>query len=388
MNNYPTVFVHGFIGWGAEDGLNDSLCYFGVKTGLLDHLREQGFEVYNPSLGPFSSAWDRACELYAKIYGGTVDYGKVHSEKYGHERFGRTYPGLIKDWGEKGDHEKINLIGHSFGGPTVRVFDYLLEYGNEEEREGTPEDELSPLFKGGQGHKVHTVNTLSGVNNGTTYNAFHGVLVNKLMVLYVLYFVVLLGNSKLMDKYDFHLDHWGLMKDPKKVKIKRLRLPTTQWPTIFRFINNELDNVGFELGPYAMEKINRQIHAHEGTYYFAYRACRTHKTLLGFQMPNSDMSLFCKEAAVVSGHFMSPKLRAYGIGREWLPNDGYVNTIGTAAPLTEKSIEWTPETKVEKGVWYNMPVAEKDHVSWNGLGESKEDLFAFYDELLGSFRKM
>ena len=36
MNNYPTVFVHGFIGWGEEDGLTSKLGidYFGLKHGL------------------------------------------------------------------------------------------------------------------------------------------------------------------------------------------------------------------------------------------------------------------------------------------------------------------------------------------------------------------
>ena len=49
-----------------------------------------GIHTVAPSMGPFTSAWDRACEVYAQLVGGTVDYGKAHSEKYGHERYGRT----------------------------------------------------------------------------------------------------------------------------------------------------------------------------------------------------------------------------------------------------------------------------------------------------------
>ena len=175
-NNYPTIFVHGFLGWGSEDDIDKVIHYWGATRNrdLLAHLREEGFECYNPSVGPFNGVWDRACELYARLMGGRVDYGKVHSEKYGHERYGRTYPGILKDWGTPGNHAKINLVGHSFGGPTVRMFAELIANGSEAERNGTPEEELSGLFKGGNANMIHTVTTLSGVNNGTTYDDLHG----------------------------------------------------------------------------------------------------------------------------------------------------------------------------------------------------------------------
>lgn len=81
-NNYPTIFVHGFLGWGSEDDIDKVIHYWGATRNrdLLAHLREEGFECYNPSVGPFNGVWDRACELYARLMGGRVDYGKVHSE--------------------------------------------------------------------------------------------------------------------------------------------------------------------------------------------------------------------------------------------------------------------------------------------------------------------
>ena len=42
--------------------------------------------------------WDRAVELFYQIKGGTVDYGKQHSARHGHSRFGRTFPGLFPEW--------------------------------------------------------------------------------------------------------------------------------------------------------------------------------------------------------------------------------------------------------------------------------------------------
>ena len=390
MNNYPTIFVHGFIGWGEEDGLTSKLGvdYFGLKHGVQDYLKQQGFEVYTPSVGPFNSLWDRCCELYARLYGGQVDYGKVHSEKYGHERYGRTYPGILKDWGQPGDHEKINLVGHSFGGPTARLFDYLMAYGSEEERNGTPADELSGLFKGGKGNQIHTVTTLSGVNNGTTYAAWHGILVNKFLCYYVLYFVTLLGNSFVAKYYDPHMEQWGVMKNPEKVKVPRFRLPTKEWLKYHTFANNEFDCSAFELGIYVMEELNKDIHAHEGTYYFAHSACRSHKSLFGLQTPDRAMSLFCKDAGYVTSHIITPKMRRHGVTKEWLQTDGYVNTISTKAPLTEEATEWKEGMTPTKGHWYNMPVAKKDHVSWNGLKETTEDIRAFYKDLLTGFRAL
>ena len=149
-NQYPTVFVHGLGGFGSGDLTDMVFHYWGFspKKNILQYLRKQGFEVYNPSLGPVNSGWDRTCELWAQLFGGTVDYGKVHSEKYGHARYGRTYAkGLIPDWGMPGKHEKINIIGHSFGGPTVKEIANLIANGSQEEINGTPAEELSDLFK-------------------------------------------------------------------------------------------------------------------------------------------------------------------------------------------------------------------------------------------------
>ncbi len=137
-NNYPLVFIHGLIGWGSDDKLNDLnvFPYFGRgKNNIPKYLEGLGYECYTPSVGPFSSCWDRACIFWAWLFGGTVDFGKVHSEKYGHARYGVTYKrGAIEDLGKPGNHAKINLLGHSYGGPTVMEIASLFEQGSKEER--------------------------------------------------------------------------------------------------------------------------------------------------------------------------------------------------------------------------------------------------------------
>ena len=132
VNPYPTVLVHGLLGYGFNDGVNDIIPYWGMTSGSMqDYLARYGYETYAASVGPISSAWDRACELYAQLVGGTVDYGAAHSAEFGHARYGITYDEpLFEGWSAE---KKINLVGHSFGGATIRLFLDILADGAAEE---------------------------------------------------------------------------------------------------------------------------------------------------------------------------------------------------------------------------------------------------------------
>ena len=387
-NNYPTIFVHGFLGWGSEDDIDKVIHYWGATRNrdLLAHLREEGFECYNPSVGPFNGVWDRACELYARLMGGRVDYGKVHSEKYGHERYGRTYPGILKDWGTPGNHAKINLVGHSFGGQTVRMFAELIANGSEAERNGTPEEELSGLFKGGNANMIHTVTTLSGVNNGTTYDDLHGQKGMKRVTKILLDHIVRVGDSKYMKFKDYHMEQWKLMDDPDKNEKFHLRSSRDSYKQVHNFLDNEFDNIGYEMSLEGMAEINEHIQPSANMYYFARRACRTHEDRRGNQVPDNDMSAFCDLAGFLSGKYRNDDLKKYGFSEEWLPNDGFVNTVGLSAPLNEPFIDWNPTVQIRPGIWYNMPVEDKDHMSWMGFGEKTTELYRYYENMLNLFR--
>ena len=173
LNNYPFVVFHGFAGYGEQEGMNKFMPYLGVfNVNAKKLFADFDTELYIPSMSGVSSMWDRACEMYAQIKGGRVDYGKVHSEKYGHERYGRTFPGCIPDWGtldDEGKMRKINVIGHSFGGPTVRFFVNMIINGCQEEIDGTPEGELSEFFKGGHENWIHSCTTFAGANDGISF---------------------------------------------------------------------------------------------------------------------------------------------------------------------------------------------------------------------------
>ncbi len=180
------VFIHGTAGWGSYDKRYEKMPYWGMRGGdLISFLNEKGFESYAASVSPFGSAWDRACELYAQLYGRKVDYGNCHSKAYGHERFGRDYAGcsLIPDLT---DDTKLVLIGHSFGGTTARMFAELMAHGDEEERAAAKEEDLSPLFMGGMEQRIHSIVALNCALNGNSAFDMLADPVQDLMVHHIL----------------------------------------------------------------------------------------------------------------------------------------------------------------------------------------------------------
>ena len=146
--------------------------YWGMRGGdLMAYLCGKGFDCYAASVAPTGSAWDRACELYAQIVGTRTDYGAAHSLRFRHERYGPDFSArpLIPAWGED---TRLVLIGHSFGGATVRLLSHLLAYGDEEEKNAGSGD-LSPLFAGGSADRIRAVVALAAPMNGTTaYDLF------------------------------------------------------------------------------------------------------------------------------------------------------------------------------------------------------------------------
>ena len=168
MSNLKYIFVHGLSGWGSYDEKYQKTPYWGMKGGdLIAFLREMGFDSYAASVAPHGSAWDRACELYAQLSGTRVDYGKHHSQEYKHDRYGRDFSDcpLIGQWDED---TQLVLIGHSFGGATIRLFTEILRHGAKDEIENTEADDLSPFFLGGSKIKIRSIVALASPLNGTT----------------------------------------------------------------------------------------------------------------------------------------------------------------------------------------------------------------------------
>ena len=64
--------------------------------------------------------------VYHQLKGGQVDYGANHSKKYGliQKPSDKIYKGLYMEWGS---NNPVHLVGHSMGGQTARMLQYLLE---------------------------------------------------------------------------------------------------------------------------------------------------------------------------------------------------------------------------------------------------------------------
>ncbi len=74
QNKYPIVLCTVLLVGGLKKWLAISI---GVVFGILRNiLKEQGFNVITVSIGPVSSNWERAVEIYYQLKGGQVNYGK------------------------------------------------------------------------------------------------------------------------------------------------------------------------------------------------------------------------------------------------------------------------------------------------------------------------
>lgn len=349
--NYPYVFVHGMMGWGDYDDLSGVSPYWGGSNGdMLEQLREEGIECYAASVGKISSVWDRACELYAQLTGTRVDYGKAHSQAHNHERYGRTYEGnaLMNTFGKKeenGNIIKINLIGHSLGGPTVRLFTWLLANGSQEELEATGAD-TSDFFKGGKGDYVYSVTTMSAPHNGTPAA---NVLYDNLYVGYILSaFGSILGLKPISSFWDYQLEQFGLtcvksqgisnMATPKKIK---------------NFVQSD-DNCGYDLTIRGAQALNDKIDIVDGIYYFSYTGRQVTETKNGNFVPPIMMFPLFTAGSFLLGRMKDGKVYdGVALSKQWRENDGLVPVISALAPFDEPSVEYEDikDTGVKAGVW-------------------------------------
>lgn len=394
QNNYPCIFLHGLMGFGESDAVEQYFKYFGfLNKTFFQHLDERGIEHYHPNIGPINSGWDRVCILWAYLFGGRVDYGKVHSEKYGHARYGKEYPGVLKDLGQTEAHKKINLFGHSFGGPTVKTAAMLFAFGSEEERQGTPPEELSPLFAGGHGDLIHSVTTLAGVNNGTALASMFGK-VPFTVVNYALFaLVTLVGNTPFTRFYDFGASQWGIMPFQEDVSGWHFQNPLRHLDAARAFAKNkDVDNINYEMQIEVIQDvINPSLKYPKNIYYFAQRAAGMKPGRHGKPVPDrSVMSLLCFIPGQLTCRAFLPRLKKYGVSSDsdWRLCDGFVNVVGQSAPLDAEFEDADYDTDFKPGIWYNMPLERGDHIFWNGWLQPPEQYNALYDRMIDLCRSL
>ena len=348
MTHLTYVFVHGLSGWGSYDERYKRFPYWGTWSGdLMEYLRNQGYECYAASVSPSGSAWDRACELYAQISGTRTDYGLAHSREYRHDRLGTDYTGrpLIPSWTAD---TRLVLIGHSFGGPTIRLFAHLLANGDPEEKNSP---DVSPFFTGGMGKRIHSIVTLASPINGTT-------------------------------AYDLAEDE---SFDPSALKVSPYRRVLNKLMKKGSGITmdgrDERDYASYDMHVDNALRMNEIIRIPEYVYRYSVPFCITKRMPDGTCRPKRYIEALFAQKAGEMGIYTGVSKGGFVFDEHWQDNDGLVNTISEKAPLNEPSVLLDP-AHIRPGIWNVFPTIQEDHVWPQGGLMHRHDVHEFYTRLL------
>lgn len=355
-NDYPIVLIHGFLGWGPDE--MGGYKYWGGKDDIADLLRQEGHTVFEVSVGPVSSNWDRAVEAYTQLKGGQVDYGKAHSEKFGliQKPEGKTFDGLYPEWDE---NHPVHIIGHSMGGQTARVLQYLLASKIYEDQESTI-FEKSPLLGQVNLKWIHSITTIATPHNGTTM----AELVTNTFP-FVQYFVGLAGVVGTRF-YDFDLEQWNLTRKADESwssYVSRMRThPAWETKNISSW-DASLDGA---------KAMNNYAVASADIFYFSILTSITEKNADNhFHSPVRSAPLLIRARAKILGTKVGYWQDGTNTDSTWYENDGLVNTCSMAGPTTGTNGPDTITPLVEKdvlisGQWYTIGPLKMNH--WNIIG--------------------
>ncbi|MBF0101831.1 MAG: hypothetical protein HQK77_13080 [Desulfobacterales bacterium] len=403
-NDYPVVLVHGFAGWGRNEmGLNlygDSnpdigFIYWGGQawgSAIVDiekTLNNRGYKVYTASVGPVSSVYDRACDLWAQLKGGDGNqalYGTNHAAQAGTTEYphaansgARTYNNLTRTWnggtqaiGAVNASNPIHLIGHSMGGQTVRMLAGLLEVGS-------PWGD-SDIWPGGQMGYIRSITTAATPHNGTSLTHMVGNITNVLNDWGINWLKILTGENvvnTLAMAYGLDIEQWtnGLSGAPCNITVTNLTTGTcmNSKPAITDLSLWDLSPCG------AMYDLNTrpQMVARPDIYYFSYSCMQSDSS------GNADASNLFGVFTAASWN-TNANLENAGLTGDWHYHDGVVNTISAAKPScdqftdTKESSDAVYSVYGPKGKWYHIDMLHEDHMDVVGgfLGLGTETMSA------------
>lgn len=410
-NNDPVILVHGFLGFGPEQYANTGFRYWGGFDDLVAHMGAGGKRtVHAASVGPISSSWDRAAELYYQIKGGCVDYGSHHSARFA--RFGAIRMPAQKCWAADpannpnrypmalypawdADHP-IHLIGHSQGGQTIRLLIQLLENGSPDGDEGGGE-----LYAGGKRGWVKSVTTLSAPHDGTSLHDAIGEFEPALSSLMGGVASIARKEKQAAAPAAIEVEHFGMVRHSAE---QAARFAERSQAAPF-WDQENYDKVQHEMGPDGARAFNAWVKTSPRVYYFSVAnvateaggiCCNeTDRTGALFQKsryhyPRRDMAPLTRPYA---GEWMLPLRQRRGMGSytqsapgrvavddRWFPNDGVVNTVSMRAPTGHpvRDFDGTPL----RGTWNFLGTYRGiDHFDIVGWPSSAERIYPLYDRI-------
>jgi triacylglycerol lipase len=329
-NTYPVILVHGFAGFGRSELLGYK--YWGGFTDLQVQLQAKYSNqlVATAVVGPFSSNWDRAVELFYQIKGGCVDYGATHASINAHyqkpENFyhdGRTcYPGLYPQWDA---NHPVHMITHSMGGQTARMLVQLLAAN------GAPAN--PSLFPYGVNTNwVKSVTTIATPNDGTTlaYRIVDWVPFVETLVAGFAAAGDITGANEL---YDFKLDQWGIgARTPGEsfADYEARVMASPLWNSGIR------DLSPYDLSPEGAMVENDWVKDAANVTYFSWTTNSSYSGwLTGWSYPDLDTNLLIGAFAgpgFMGNYYRDSRPMPPVSDSSWWPSDAVVNTVAQKAP--------------------------------------------------------
>lgn len=368
-NNDPVILVHGFLGFGPEQFQHSGFNYWGGYGDIASQMQiyRGPRAVFAAAVGPISSNWDRAADLYAQIKGGCVDYGKTHVRDHGLPGQVQKPPGkcwaanprdnpqnyplaLYPAWDAE---HPIHLIGHSMGGTTIRALVELLEHGsNQDQGDGG-------LFEGGKVGWIRSVTTISAPHNGTTLS---DAVLSVLPELH----------APLRDLLTHKAAQWELAPDGAREFNAWARTS----PHIYYF---SVGTVATEGGSWCCNGTDRVIAPVQTTL---------------FQYARADMIPYFKSFA---GEWIVPSALQRGMGgytvntpgrqridSDWFSNDGVVNTVSMRAPSGHPARDY--DGAAVRGSWNFLGNYKGyDHfdiLNWPNSGPSANKLYEQISDII------
>lgn len=399
-NDYPIVLVHGFGGWGRDEMLGLKYWGGGLQTGgerdLQAVLRQNGVQTFTAAVGPVSSNWDRAVELFYQIKGGCIDYGPYHSTHIeyrdgradlrahirkldgginadGTRRPRRCWASdaannplhdplaLYPAWGEAGS--KLHFIGHSQGGQTIRVLLHLLREGSLPDRNAdvmlADESVQENPYTGGKDW-IASVTTVSTPLDGTTLT--DGAQAIPWLQQFVGAVAAVAGADPYSPTlYDLKLDQWQLKRLPNESLFDYLE--RVKHSSFWAQLNDVSD---WDLSPDGALRNNQWLKHHGDVYYFSYATQSSYASLFGWQLPTLGTLWLLNPTTYFLGSHTRDGINQVAIDASWWPNDGVVNTRSMRAPAYApvRYFDGYPQ----RGIWNDTGVLKYwDHTDVIGM---------------------